>query len=299
MTLTILDANNPCAVRPLGNASWNGQTGEVSAGASGVFAEFDTMASGIRAGLRNLHTYRHRHGLTSPRAMIDRWAPPVENNTSAYAAFVAERMGIAPDDPVPETYPALRSLIEAIIAYECGANAHRVPAKAVNAAFRRMASEEARAGRDPAPYTKSGMDRARRGVEAPVPRLRGWLEGVFGPIIGTALYALLFTDARDAIPPEIWEMLPALHSLDRQTALLIGGAVIIALLLWWWRNSKNQETFHGYRNEGPGGPCDFCGRAGGYRDPVSAPLERGAPVERPRRDHAGANADWPRSAFGD
>lgn len=52
------------------------------------------MAYGYRAMFVLLDSYRCRYGLSNIRAMISRWAPPVENHTEGYIRFVAERSGI-------------------------------------------------------------------------------------------------------------------------------------------------------------------------------------------------------------
>lgn len=58
-------------------------------------------------------------GSQSVHALIDRWAPPIENNTSAYVTDVAQRMGVAMDETL--TLPtALPSLLKAIAIHEGG-----------------------------------------------------------------------------------------------------------------------------------------------------------------------------------
>ncbi len=85
------------------------------------FAEFETHEYGIRAGAVLLTTYFDRHGLKTVRGIINRWAPPVENNTSAYVTAVAKAVGVEPDDPINlHTYEHMRPLVEAIIRHELG-----------------------------------------------------------------------------------------------------------------------------------------------------------------------------------
>nr|DAR27454.1 MAG TPA: virion protein [Caudoviricetes sp.] len=45
-----------------------------------------------------LHTYRVRHGCTTLRAMINRYAPPTENHTGNYIRAVASGAGVSPDE---------------------------------------------------------------------------------------------------------------------------------------------------------------------------------------------------------
>ena len=68
--------------------------GEVRPSRDAAFKQFESMAYGYRAMFVLLDSYRRRYGLNNIRAMISRWAPPVENHTEAYIRFVAERSGI-------------------------------------------------------------------------------------------------------------------------------------------------------------------------------------------------------------
>ena len=71
--------------------------GEVVPSADIAFKQFETMAWGYRAIFMLLDTYRVKHGLTTLRGMIGRYAPPCENDTGRYLAFVAYRSGVDPD----------------------------------------------------------------------------------------------------------------------------------------------------------------------------------------------------------
>ena len=72
--------------------------GEVRPSRDASFKEFESMAYGYRAMFVLLDSYRRRYGLSNIRAMISRWAPPVENHTEAYIRAVAERSGVAEDE---------------------------------------------------------------------------------------------------------------------------------------------------------------------------------------------------------
>lgn len=69
--------------------------GEVRPSRDVAFKQFESMAYGYRAMFVLLDSYRRRYGLSNIRAMISRWAPPVENHTEAYIRFVSEHSGIA------------------------------------------------------------------------------------------------------------------------------------------------------------------------------------------------------------
>ena len=82
------------------------------------FVKFITMAHGIRAIYKTIRTYKNAYGLISVEAIINRWAPPVENNTMAYIRSV-ERGMINPDD-VWENQADVDALVRGIIRHENG-----------------------------------------------------------------------------------------------------------------------------------------------------------------------------------
>ncbi|MGE0652016.1 MAG: structural protein [Alphaproteobacteria bacterium] len=85
------------------------------------FVVFLAPEWGIRAIARVLRTYRDKHGLTTVRGIIGRWAPPKENDTGAYVRSVAERCGVGPDDDVDiDDVAVMRELVKAIIRHENG-----------------------------------------------------------------------------------------------------------------------------------------------------------------------------------
>ena len=86
--------NNPGNIRSNATA-WQGATG-----GDGSFVSFATPEHGVRALGKTLETYQDRHGLTDVEGMIQRWAPPNENDTSGYVDFVANKMGIYKNTPI-------------------------------------------------------------------------------------------------------------------------------------------------------------------------------------------------------
>ncbi len=87
------------------------------------FAEFISHEYGIRALASLLTTYQDRHGLRTVRGIIDRWAPPTENATSAYVMAVARAVGVGPDDVLDlHNFVTLRAMVVAIIHHELGGN---------------------------------------------------------------------------------------------------------------------------------------------------------------------------------
>ena len=104
-----------------GRDPWVGEIG-LEAHPSARFTTFDSPAHGIRALAKIILTYQRRHGLTTVREILNRWAPPVENDTDSYVRHVAGRIGIGPDDGVDfAAHPEmLETLVAAIIQHENG-----------------------------------------------------------------------------------------------------------------------------------------------------------------------------------
>lgn len=85
--------NNPGNIRA-SSIQWGGETTK----AGDVFESFGTVQDGIKAMYSNLQAYKLKHGLTTIRGIITRWAPPTDNNdTEAYIKTVSDAIGVAPD----------------------------------------------------------------------------------------------------------------------------------------------------------------------------------------------------------
>lgn len=105
--------------------AWRGQLGleVMPPGRRDVarFACFDTPQNGIRA-LAKLLLHYQSEGLSTVRQIIDRYAPPVENNTRGYAGAVAAYLGIDETALVNLSDPAtMEKMVRAIIREENGA----------------------------------------------------------------------------------------------------------------------------------------------------------------------------------
>lgn len=85
--------NNPLNIRISSNA-WKGK---VTNNTDGVFEQFIDMAHGYRAALATMRTYITKYGLNTVQGIIERWAPPSENNTLAYIKHVCDYSGLTPD----------------------------------------------------------------------------------------------------------------------------------------------------------------------------------------------------------
>lgn len=85
------------------------------------FFTFTEAKWGIRAMARILQNYQKKYGLNTIEEMIDRWAPPVENNTSAYVNAVARETGFDKDQKLDlKKHEHLFPLVKAVIRHENG-----------------------------------------------------------------------------------------------------------------------------------------------------------------------------------
>lgn len=109
--------NNPGNIRLSMSTTWLGQV----QGDDPSFCTFDTDAHGIRAIAKIIVNYERKDNETTVREMINRWAPPAENDTSAYVDAVASGVGVGADDTIDVTNPTtLASIVTAIIQHENG-----------------------------------------------------------------------------------------------------------------------------------------------------------------------------------
>ncbi|WP_234103620.1 hypothetical protein [Citrobacter portucalensis] len=108
--------NNPGNLEYSKANPWVGQTGD-----DGRFAKFETPEHGIRALGRNLLSYQ-RQGIDTVNDIINRWAPPSDNNnTDAYIQAVCAQLGVTPDQPLDASNPdTLKALCASIIQHENG-----------------------------------------------------------------------------------------------------------------------------------------------------------------------------------
>ncbi len=83
------------------------------------FITFDSPEYGIRAMGKLLANYERLYGINTVAGLIDRWAPPIENNTQAYINSVAQALGVSPNQPI-NVKESLGGLVPAIIKHENG-----------------------------------------------------------------------------------------------------------------------------------------------------------------------------------
>ena len=119
MTPTRGERNNNPGNIDRNQIKWQGMAEDQSSDAR--FVVFGTPEDGIRALAKVLLSYRRKLGLRTVRQIINRWAPPVENDSGAYIRHVADSVGVDADDPIDvEDAGVLEPLVRAIIAHENG-----------------------------------------------------------------------------------------------------------------------------------------------------------------------------------
>ena len=123
MTVRAVRNNNPGNLRYTGTP-WQGLASPES---DGEFCVFRNPYYGIRAMARVLLTYYRHHGINTIRGVIERWAPPGENDTEAYIQAVTRMMTPGGRQDGADTMrrqldrpDTLRWLCEAIAMHEAG-----------------------------------------------------------------------------------------------------------------------------------------------------------------------------------
>lgn len=110
--------NNPGNIRR--GQKWQGLAPQQT---DAAFDQFISPYWGIRALAKTLKTYQVKHGLNTIAGVIERWAPPNENITSAYVDSVAKHVGIAPNAVIDlNNINTLALIANAIIKHENGIN---------------------------------------------------------------------------------------------------------------------------------------------------------------------------------
>ena len=105
--------NNPLNIRKVAGTVWKGQR---TVQLDREFVQFITVEWGIRAAFRLLETYRKKYNAVCIQDIITRWAPPSENNTSAYIKDVCRLTGFGGQERL--TAAQLQKLVAAMARIE-------------------------------------------------------------------------------------------------------------------------------------------------------------------------------------
>lgn len=120
--------NNPGNVRRTAD-NWQGLSPTQT---DSAFFQFTEMRYGVRAAARIFRNYQSRNGLRTVAQLISRWAPPVENDTSAYVGAVAKRIGVNIDSAIDlGNEEILYRFLRAVFRHECGIVAEAIPESTV------------------------------------------------------------------------------------------------------------------------------------------------------------------------
>lgn len=119
MTARPIRLNNPGDIEREAGVTWQGEAADQP---DPRFLNFKTAAFGFRALARTLLTYQSAHGLKTVGAIINRWAPPSDNNpTAAYAKLVADECKVGVNDEIDvDTVAIMLPMCRAIAREESG-----------------------------------------------------------------------------------------------------------------------------------------------------------------------------------
>lgn len=116
--------NNPGNIRKSPNP-WVGQTADQP---DPDFVQFRAPLYGIRALMKILNTYYETYSLLTIAQIINRYAPPTENNTDAYIADISKRSGVSADAVIDDMATMVIPLAEVISIHENGYAPEGTPA---------------------------------------------------------------------------------------------------------------------------------------------------------------------------
>ncbi|TFT81904.1 structural protein [Proteus mirabilis] len=108
--------NNPGNIRH--GSKWQGLSAQQT---DKDFCQFVSPEYGIRAIYKLLQTYQKKYELNTVESIIDRYAPPNENNTTGYINRAAKDIGVSVNEPIDvSSKPVAIALTTAIVGVELG-----------------------------------------------------------------------------------------------------------------------------------------------------------------------------------
>ncbi len=108
--------NNPGNIRH--GSKWQGLSAQQT---DKDFCQFVSPEYGIRAIYKLLQTYQKKYELNTVESIIDRYAPPNENNTTGYINRAAKDIGVSVSEPINvSSKPVAIALATAIVGVELG-----------------------------------------------------------------------------------------------------------------------------------------------------------------------------------
>ena len=109
---------NPGNIR-ISKSAWQGKI-PVAQNTDGSFEQFETIEYGLRALMKLIVNYMRVYKFSTIRQVINRWAPPNENDTGAYVNAVAKRVGLSADEKLVPDKATVSKICEAICCHENG-----------------------------------------------------------------------------------------------------------------------------------------------------------------------------------
>ncbi|HAU5684489.1 TPA: structural protein [Proteus mirabilis] len=108
--------NNPGNIRH--GSKWQGLSAQQT---DKDFCQFVSPEYGIRAIYKLLQTYQKKYELNTVESIIDRYAPPNENNTAGYINRAAKDIGVSVNAPINVSSKSVAiALATAIVGVELG-----------------------------------------------------------------------------------------------------------------------------------------------------------------------------------
>lgn len=199
--------HNPLNIRATG-IQWEGLVAQAS---EVDFCVFVDPKYGIRAAAKILQTYAERHGINTVAGVIERWAPPNENDTGAYVMAVSIWADLEADAVIDlHDYDTVLALLRAMA---------------------RMENGKPPQDRDPAWYPpgvwEQGLRLAGLTPSKPLTNSRT-MRGVAAAGASTAAAIAMLADWLN-LPPELAQLLPVvLANVSQETlaaVLLLVGLV--------------------------------------------------------------------------
>ena len=111
--------NNPLNIRDYAGNAWQGKIGTDEKG----FVVFDNPENGIRAAKKILQSYAKR-GVTTLDAIVEAWAPKIENPTRNYVTFVARILNKPENGEI--VFSDYAELLSAMTFFENGDNPYPI-----------------------------------------------------------------------------------------------------------------------------------------------------------------------------
>ena len=107
-------------IRKVPGQRWQGELPSLEGRAGDrSFVQFESLEYGIRAAFCILETYRRKYKAVCVEDIINRWAPPSENDTRKYVETVCRLTGFGGKERLEESQ--LPALVCAMAFVECGA----------------------------------------------------------------------------------------------------------------------------------------------------------------------------------